>query len=52
MKKFSFAALALVACSVTIQEHGKIKWLYSYDEALKVAKEQGKPLFLSFGFKG
>ncbi len=50
-----FAAATIVGASTAHAERippqvvdGKIKWVYSYDEAKEAARASGKPLFVVF----
>lgn len=38
----------VVAEATTVQDEETLEWLDDYDEALALAKETGKPLFLEF----
>jgi hypothetical protein len=52
MKKFFLIPLVLLLAFSYQESPGKLKWLHDYDEGLKLAKEQGKPIFVYFGWKG
>ncbi len=53
MKKLWLLMLVAVLISPSYQEDkpGKINWVLDYNEALNMAKEEGKPVWLYFGFK-
>lgn len=41
-------ALAAIATPLLAQKDDDINWLGSYDEAIRVARQTGKPIFLEF----
>jgi len=53
MRKLTLLAalFALAFSSFQDKNPGKLKWERDYKKALELAKEQGKPVMMYFGFK-